>query len=952
MVATLRDEWRWLESRLKQLASDDIDAATHAQPLGELSELARETAGFVTEYTSRSRVQRMQYALRDRARMRDLAERLAVLQQRLQLCLQIDATRALRLRERLAEDDVADLEAEAEVAQELVDELHAGASGSRGSATASAGGARVDEQIDAAALDALLDEMVDALRAAKLDETRATAARKQTFELETAWSHVSRAEPLHRAGAAGELYAGTYQGVTRVALKYFYGGSEAAADEVRRELAIQRAVSGPNVLQVFGAMTRDPSRLCLVLELAPDGSLLDAMRARSHDPPPAAELARCARDVVAGVEHLHARQVHHGDLKSANVLRCTGGVWKLCDFGLARARCTTRATRATRSTGGGAAGTLPWMAPELLDRARDRLAMRDKVDCYALGCVFYELLAWRTPWEGKSDAIVFDAVRAGERPRLPVDRRPAAALRPLVGAIAQLWAHEPLDRPPVDLALVARAQCVVEAAEAADAAAAAVVAAGGGVDGCAQDARAQQLAPPPLDAPPPVAQRPPPTAVELNVMSWPQLVAAVRAGAAPVDGAGPGGENWVAAMAERAEEAAAAIRAVSRRALADAASCELAANAGALEAVVAAMRAHAAHSDVQKWACWALRNICTADDAAGISRAQRATEAGALEAVVDAMRAHAAHSRVQVQACWALRNICTTDDAAGISRAQRATEARALEAVVDAMHAHAAHSDLQKQACWALRNICSGTDAAGPARKQRATKAGALEAVVDARRAHAAHSVVQAGVQEQACWALIHVCSGTDAAGPARKQRATKAGALEAVVAAMRAPAAHSGVQKQACWALGNLCVSTDVAGLARARQAVEDGALEAVTAAMRAHAEHSGVQQQACWALANVCAGNDAAGLARARQAAEGALRAVVAAMRAHAEHLGVQEQACTALARVCAGTNVVGLALMRRTAAQEGALEAIAAAMIAFLVQPVVQTQGRLALAALRAE
>ncbi|KAG8465273.1 hypothetical protein KFE25_002580 [Diacronema lutheri] len=133
------------------------------------------------------------------------------------------------------------------------------------------------------------------------------------------------------------------------------------------------------------------------------------------------------------------------------------------------------------------------------------MAMCDKVDCYALGCVFHELLAWRTPWEGKLDAVVYDA-------------------------------------------------CVVEAAEAADAAAVAVVAAGGGGGGGAEVARAQQQPPPPLDAPPPylqavrdalppVAQRPPPTADELNAMSWPQLLRAVRAGAAPANGAGAGGST-------------------------------------------------------------------------------------------------------------------------------------------------------------------------------------------------------------------------------------------------------------------------------------------------------------------------------------------------------------------------------------------------------------------------
>ncbi|KAG8457252.1 hypothetical protein KFE25_011926 [Diacronema lutheri] len=123
MAAMLCDEWRRLESRLTQLASDNIDAATQAQPLGALTNLAGETAKFVAKYTSRSRAQRMRCVLRDRARMRDLAERLAVLQQRLQLSLHIDATSALRLRERLAEADVADLEVEAKAMQELVEGL-------------------------------------------------------------------------------------------------------------------------------------------------------------------------------------------------------------------------------------------------------------------------------------------------------------------------------------------------------------------------------------------------------------------------------------------------------------------------------------------------------------------------------------------------------------------------------------------------------------------------------------------------------------------------------------------------------------------------------------------------------------------------------------------------------------------------------------------------------------
>ena len=74
-----------------------------------------------------------------------------------------------------------------------------------------------------------------------------------------------------------------------------------------------------------------------------------------------------------------------------------------------------------------------------------------------------------------------------------------------------------------------------------------------------------------------------------------------------------------------------------------------------------------------------------------------------------------------------------------------------------------------------------------------------MVAAVAALRAHL-HVV---GVQERACAALAYVCYGTDAAAPARKQRALTAGALEAVVAAVQAHPGAADVQRLAglgCW--------------------------------------------------------------------------------------------------------------------------------------------------------
>ena len=59
------------------------------------------------------------------------------------------------------------------------------------------------------------------------------------------------------------------------------------------------------------------------------------------------------------------------------------------------------------------------------------------------------------------------------------------------------------------------------------------------------------------------------------------------------------------------------------------------------------------------------------------------------------------------------------------------------------------------------------------------------------------------GVQERACAALAYVCYGTDAAAPARKQRAVTVGALEAPVAAVQAHPGAADVQRLAglgCW--------------------------------------------------------------------------------------------------------------------------------------------------------
>ena len=88
-------------------------------------------------------------------------------------------------------------------------------------------------------------------------------------------------------------------------------------------------------------------------------------------------------------------------------------------------------------------------------------------------------------------------------------------------------------------------------------------------------------------------------------------------------------------------------------------------------------------------------------------------------------------------------------------------------------------------------SITAGVPAAPARRRQRAAGAGAIEEVVAAMRAHPQ----AADVQEEGCRALSNMCSGGSGVR-ARRRRATQAGARTVAVVAMQAHLDHGEVQR------------------------------------------------------------------------------------------------------------------------------------------------------------
>jgi eukaryotic-like serine/threonine-protein kinase len=238
-------------------------------------------------------------------------------------------------------------------------------------------------------------------------------------------------------GGMGEVFAATDTLLDRrVALKRLspaMADDEPAKARFLREARALARINAPNVVAVFDAGSDgDPY---LVMELI-EGTTLRAELRKSGRLPPERAAAVAAR-VASGLAAAHAQGVIHRDVKPSNIFLSTDGEPKVGDFGIARIERGDKTLTLTGQTFGSPA----YMSPEQ--------AMGERVDArtdlYALGCVLYEMLAGRRPFQG-DDAVSLTYQHLHTRPvRLDeIDARIAPELASLVDGLLQ---KEPADRP-------------------------------------------------------------------------------------------------------------------------------------------------------------------------------------------------------------------------------------------------------------------------------------------------------------------------------------------------------------------------------------------------------------------------------------------------------------------------------------------------------------------------
>ncbi|MCW5952393.1 MAG: Stk1 family PASTA domain-containing Ser/Thr kinase, partial [Propionibacteriaceae bacterium] len=208
----------------------------------------------------------------------------------------------------------------------------------------------------------------------------------------------------------------------------------------RREAQSAAGLNHPNIVAVYDTGEEaDPATGVqvpyIVMELVDGHTLREILRTgRQIQPEKALEFAQGVLDALS---YSHKAGIVHRDIKPANVMLTPSGQIKVMDFGIARAVADTSATMTQTAA---VIGTAQYLSPE---QARGE-TVDSRSDIYSAGCLLYELLVGRPPFQGDSPvSVAYQHVREAPVPPSQLD----PMISPGMDAIVlKALAKDPADR--------------------------------------------------------------------------------------------------------------------------------------------------------------------------------------------------------------------------------------------------------------------------------------------------------------------------------------------------------------------------------------------------------------------------------------------------------------------------------------------------------------------------
>ena len=235
------------------------------------------------------------------------------------------------------------------------------------------------------------------------------------------------------SGGMATVYTGRDRLLGRpVAIKMLaerYAGDDRFVTRFKREARAAAGLNHQNIVSVFDTGDTNGQHF-IVMELVEGETLADLLKREGPLSPDRA--ARIGGAVARALQAAHDQGFVHRDVKPGNVMITPSGEVKVMDFGIARA-----ATDDTLTQTGMVLGTASYLSPE--QSRGDPVDHRS--DVYSLGCVIYEMLGGRPPFE--ADTPVSLAYK-----HVNEDPQPLASSAPSVPAELDAVVMKSLEKEP------------------------------------------------------------------------------------------------------------------------------------------------------------------------------------------------------------------------------------------------------------------------------------------------------------------------------------------------------------------------------------------------------------------------------------------------------------------------------------------------------------------------
>eukprot|EP00764_Aduncisulcus_paluster_P010436 gnl/Carplike_NY0171/3635_a4910_338.p1 GENE.gnl/Carplike_NY0171/3635_a4910_338~~gnl/Carplike_NY0171/3635_a4910_338.p1 ORF type:complete len:546 (+),score=49.03 gnl/Carplike_NY0171/3635_a4910_338:133-1638(+) len=216
--------------------------------------------------------------------------------------------------------------------------------------------------------------------------------------------------------------------------------SDKEREESLNEVRVLASIYDPHVIAYFDSFA-EKDKLFIIMEYSPKGDLSKRIKQRklSRNPFPEDTVWLFFIQMCLGLQSLHKKHILHRDLKSANIFINDDKTIKIGDLGVARV------LKGKNSLAKTSIGTPYYISPEIWRN----VPYDAKSDIWSLGCLLYEMLTFKHPFDGRDMRGLAHAVLQGKYHPIP-----SRYSRELASIVAWCLQRDSSKRPSIDEILV------------------------------------------------------------------------------------------------------------------------------------------------------------------------------------------------------------------------------------------------------------------------------------------------------------------------------------------------------------------------------------------------------------------------------------------------------------------------------------------------------------------